>query len=765
MRPASSSLYLPLQVNSAGRAVSESIRQQLAQVDRHSVSSILLNDTNTAINTTDRPTVGSLVQYATSPTVGTPSSLGVILDDQNKFLTSHAYKVMGSAGQIDMVPPSFITYHDRDLVGDVMDKTDVLFTLRTLQKLSMKLTDRIIDKNLPADVYIQLAHLDKQSSTTLDQVVHLLKDSTVDSYMTNKLGPSSLNLCIHSILTNDPVHFRYVRQLSSLGDDINSYGSPLNLRTSPYLINPITLSRQLLQIYNYPAADLRDHYPRQMTKYDSFVLQDNDPLYCGLIRFIKYAVEYPHAKLQQKLAQLQLPTDPTSLFKYLVTLGVYEDTSNPAICSEVYGQIPVSGMVASSLSQLKPYDKKSPPNTTRLDVPVVKPKENTTIFRIDDDLAFSCVKETLTKQRFHFFLDLPRFKLSSSMISHPINYTQIDDSMADQLPKHRPFKTRRKNDRVVFRLSFIFDYLSAESVTEPRVEIELDKWKASRPIPDLFLEKKRDRKTGVTMARSIALDKLDNLLSQWEQARVEQGLLTPPQSSDQTIAEKVRLMLDEYATLYCDRENVPVIHRLIDSQDVESSDRRKSTRFKIFKWYSNSYETFRGTASKDETSYISALRYLDKPKVCTEPGGPMKQLGLRPYASFMNWDFTESYVNNLQLFNHLTNNRLFDFNTLLPKILANGNAMLQMRDRLKRIQVINRLDRSSFTLLRCIIVDPPETAIIDGETIIRRAKAYCTDLDIIVEVETPTTKIMVGDRLICSEIVTANAITCEVCIK
>lgn len=65
-------------------------------------------------------------------------------------------------------------------------------------------------------------------------------------------------------------------------------------------------------------------------------------------------------------------------------------------------------------------------------------------------------------------------------------------------------------------------------------------------------------------------------------------------------------------------------------------------------------------------------------------------------------------------------------------------------------------------LFRCVVVDPPYTTLIRGIKRTMNAKAYCIDLDLMVEIDLAEKSIsrnlMVGDRLICTRIIEVDSI-------
>ncbi|VEU23130.1 DEKNAAC104188 [Brettanomyces naardenensis] len=591
-------------------------------------------------------------------------------------------------------------------------------------------------------------------------------------------------------------------------------------------------------------------------RYRCFILLSDDPLFRNLIRFIKYTIEYPHIKMLAKLDTLSLPLEggrvsPRSLYRFLISLGVYGEATNPILSSEIYGQIPQSHepeMVCARLDELKPFRKIKPlviygkeaarrddkrkkeaakrndernderseeisetvgqsvegdavgqedrrgvvdlreemgkaaqllddqteeasttaPESDRsvpssssstFPSPPPGPVVRSPIYQLSKSVAFSLQKLTLTKYLFNFFLPIPTDPLATWMVSNPINFSQLVEesliNMPNQLPRHANFRTTEHKMRPCFRISFVFDYLNSESLTDPDVEVKLDAFKHSQILEDsLFQGQLNGSKKNV--AKMLTLDKLQNLLRQKEQARLQEGLLNVDTDDDlqinlgtrQSLIRDTKLLLDEYLSMYCDHHDIAIIHRSLETEGVESTDSRKSRRFKIFKWYANSYDTFRQSGKMDVTNLVSCLKYVKQVKVGLEGGGSMKPLGLTNYGCFTNWDYLESYVNNLQLLNHVRGKTYLNMRMLIPKMMSNSNAFLELRDRLRRYEGLRRIGRESMGLLRCIIVDPAVKVSIDEEESCRNAKGYCLDLDMMVDVE-EVGDAMVGDRLIC----------------
>ncbi|QPG74211.1 hypothetical protein FOA43_001535 [Brettanomyces nanus] len=783
-------------------------------------------DFNT-INISGNPKAGSFVEYSiddhTIP--GSKPHIGIVLNDQHYYLTSsQVFHILTPQTTIEKITPNLINFKIVNFVspefipsleGSSSEQLAKLsYILNVFTNFSFGMANELIRRDLPRKAYFQLAQTQKQGSATLSDLVSLFADSKavkeILDFRSNPLAAPALLHITHSFVVNDPIHFRFLAPQTSLMDDIHSYLHPLSYQTTQNFLNPINLACSLLSIYQTDSRILLNKYGAVLganERYRCFVLLSEDLTFQSLIQFIKYAIEYPHIKILAKLDTLYLPLESAigskSLYEFLVNLGVYNKTTNPVFSSEIYGQIKqskLSGMVGQSLGELKPFcglrqlilhDKDE---NRDLEIPSVVesiPAETvdvSPIYQITKGLAFSLRKISITQYRFNFFLPIPRQKLTKWMIANPISFSKLfAESLVqipDQLPTYVTFKNRESQPRTCFRISFVFDYLESDSLSNPDVEVALDQFKHTQTLEEYLFDSRLSNtdnsKSGQKVfSKMLAVDKLRNLLKQKEQARLQEGLLMPekddPVSADSRamFIDDTKALLDEYLSLYCQKQGISVIHRVMEVDRTESTDSRKSRRFKIFKWYANSYETFRQSGKMDMTNFIGSLKYVKpmKLQVGSKPVAGFKPLGLKSYASFNDWDYVESYVNNLQLLNHLSGKTLLSLKELIPKIGSNSNAFLQLKRRLKRYQTLKQLEDSEHTItaLRCIVVDPPTAVIINDKAIYRNAKAYCMEFDLMVDVEVGEQElsydIMVGDRLICSEILELDPVAGKIVIK
>lgn len=572
-------------------------------------------------------------------------------------------------------------------------------------------------------------------------------------------------------------------------------------------------------------------------KYRIFVLLGEDLCFFNLIRFMKYTLEYPHKRFLCKLSFLNehpsvsdhLGIAPAYLYRLLVEIGIYNRTTNPVLSSGIYGELKqslVPSMRCSSLSQLMPYIQvdrvaiydKSEDKELQIAVPYnskVKVRVSeveamlrkgalslnnanssnvlvsnaagiefpAVIYRIDYNLGLSVRKLSMTQYEFSFFMPVPRKSIKRWMISNPISFPRLSDyefqdslvDLYDQIPKDKNYKNSSRKPILSFKISFLFDYLKSESLTDPEIKVTLDSFRHTQMLERIDSSKESDKRN---ITRLATKDKLDNLLKQKEHARLQQGLLKldrecenigflPPMASQSGFSSHVvletRHMLDEFLSMYCEKNHIPVISRSVDVNQSESTDFRRSRKFRIFKWYANSYNSFRQGASVDLSSFVSSLKYLEPMKIGIHPKSKMAPLGLSHYASFTASDYLESYVNRVQLLRHVTHDEMLDMRRLQPKIQSNSDAFLDFRHRLRQYVILSGLKRSIETqfgrmrLFRCVVVGPPYTTLIGGIKKTMNTVAYCIDLNLMAEIDLTekgiSKNLMVGDRLICTKVV------------
>lgn len=249
----------------------------------------------------------------------------------------------------------------------------------------------------------------------------------------------------------------------------------------------------------------------------------------------------------------------------------------------------------------------------------------------------------------------------------------------------------------------------------------------------------------------------------------------------------LNLVIDENLSRFCSDKSINVISRNMTKQITNSNDYRVFKKFKIFKWYANSYDTFNFQLSSnpgDITAFIGCLTFLnrsssfynntDKNKGKSFYNREYLPLGLKFYSSFTNLNFMETHLNLWQLFRYLMI-RSFELvskneeirnkwnpNKLdkvtdehFEKCISQSEGYIELISRLKRFEKLKKIKEyeisggTNYEILRCIVKQ-----IYDKKVI-----GYCCEFDTEVEIllnennNSLNRKVTIGDRLLCSKII------------
>jgi hypothetical protein len=253
------------------------------------------------------------------------------------------------------------------------------------------------------------------------------------------------------------------------------------------------------------------------------------------------------------------------------------------------------------------------------------------------------------------------------------------------------------------------------------------------------------------------------------------------------IVSNLSLLIDESLSKFCNDKGINIINRSLNKEILSSIDYRVFRKFKIFKWYANSYETFNFQLSSnpgDLTAFVSCLKFLGKFKYFVNYGNKMDKkqdksylpLGLKEFASFTSFNFIETHLNKWQLFRYLLVES-FDMiedkkgNIWDPKLLnkvtfehfnkciSQNEGYIEIINRLNRFEILKQIEQqqkgknlvsggtdkifNNLTIIKCIVTKITENKIY----------GYWFEMDIEVEIQTQFSKLTIGDRLLCSKII------------
>ena len=263
------------------------------------------------------------------------------------------------------------------------------------------------------------------------------------------------------------------------------------------------------------------------------------------------------------------------------------------------------------------------------------------------------------------------------------------------------------------------------------------------------------------------------------------------------ITENLKLLIDENLSRFCLEKGINVANRSMAKRILNSADYRIFKKFKIFKWYANSYETFNFQLSSnpgDLTAYVSCLAFLGEGSYFfNNPKGTSKKitnesgylpLGLKHFSSFTSLNYIETHLNLWQLFRYLAiesfeliedrNKQKWDplklekvTNSHYNKCLSQSEGYLEFINRLNRFEVLSKIHRDvsggtnihSYSLMRCVITKITEERII----------GYWFEKDIEVEIKIESnnskSKTIIGDRLLCSEVVSVDPLEDTIVVR
>ena len=260
----------------------------------------------------------------------------------------------------------------------------------------------------------------------------------------------------------------------------------------------------------------------------------------------------------------------------------------------------------------------------------------------------------------------------------------------------------------------------------------------------------------------------------------------------QWIIQSLKLLIDENLARFCAEKGIKVMSRNLQKAIPNSKDYKVFRKFKIFRWYANSYETFGFQLSStpgDLTAFVGCLAFLGHLDLRLEMDLPESReksgylpLGLGHFASFTSLNYIESHLNQWQLFRYLaihcfqmTDERDDRWNPQrlqtvtdehYRKCISQSEGYIEIMNKLNRFEILkgiqndisggtdslkygngngNGEDSNSYTLMRCVVTK------ITSDNVF----AYWIEKDVEVEIRNDQfalTRPSIGDRHLCSEI-------------
>lgn len=485
--------------------------------------------------------------------------------------------------------------------------------------------------------------------------------------------------------------------------------------------------------------------------------------------------------------------------------------------------------------------------------PKVKVKNRRMVYKLTNTIAFSVDQESLTNYMFNIFIPIPNQSPNENItIQEPI---KVDNNIVTfpSLEKfNHALRINQPCIRLTFNHNLIdSDSLTSPNIKVgldvfKKMEVVDEEWFKNRNPSNLKGSKKK-------LNCWLSMNKLMNLLIEKEKSRIRLGYLKTfgdldesnrnfmnfkkffidnrefdePESKNEFTAkhdekpkidigmnnvakgdllnefesneprdkkwilENLKLLIDESLSRFCLEKGVNVANRGLTKTILNSVDYRVFKKFKIFKWYANSYETFNFQLSSnpgDLTAYVSCLAFLSEGKYfLNNPKGTFNKkvnetgylpLGLKYFSSFTSLDYIETHLNLWQLFRYLAtksfeliedkDKRKWDPSKLdkvtnehYNKCLSQSEGYLEFINRLNRFEILSKIQKDvsggtntyEYSLMRCIITRITENRVI----------GYWFEKDIEVEIKIdlsdPRNKNTIGDRLLCSQIISVDPLT------
>lgn len=441
--------------------------------------------------------------------------------------------------------------------------------------------------------------------------------------------------------------------------------------------------------------------------------------------------------------------------------------------------------------------------------PRIKSKNKRTLYKLTETIAFSVDQESLTNYKFNIFIPFPNQSPNENItIQEPI---QIENNLTT-FPKLKKFNHSLRINQPCIKLSFNHNLIDSESLTSPIIKVGLDIFKKIEIVDEeWFYNRNAVNLKGLKKMNCwLSLNKLLNLLVEKEKTRIKFGYLkmnnenggfmnkdNENDKNDENdlirdkkwIIKNLKLLIDESLSRFCLDKNINIINRNMLEGISNSLDYRVFKKFKIFKWYANSYDSFSFQLSSnpdDITAFVGCLSFLSDSKYYFGKNNGNNEylpLGVKYYSSFTSLNYIETHLNQWQLFRYLliesfeiikndnnnnNDNKIqWDPNKLekvtnehFNKCLSQSEGYIELKNRMKRFKILEKIKKdisdgtnnnnfTKYSLMRCVVTKICKNKII----------GYLCDFDIEVEIEIdlqeniPNNNLTIGDRLICSQII------------
>ncbi|TID31146.1 hypothetical protein CANINC_000254 [Pichia inconspicua] len=444
-----------------------------------------------------------------------------------------------------------------------------------------------------------------------------------------------------------------------------------------------------------------------------------------------------------------------------------------------------------------------------------KGKSRSKLYKLTDQLAFSVEQITMTEYTFNFLVPIPNQAPNENIsIQEPIRVTKN----LSTFPKIPRLNNALRVNQPCIKITLTHNLIDSNSLTSPRIKVGLDVFRKIELIDDQWFENRNVphfENSRKKLDCWLSMNKLFNLIQEKEKSRIRLGLLKTFGNSDEKdevlktfkrnfsdnlqqdeerkdrnfsypkdkewVLENLRFLIDECLARFCVEKKINIASRSLITNTNKSIDFRVFKKFKIFKWYADSYDTFNFQLSSnpgDLTAYVNCLQFLGKCRIIFNNWGKKQReyqpLGLEYYASFTRYEFIETHLNQWQLLRYLLvnsfefirdkENKKWDPRKLdvvtqdhYNKYLSQSEGYLELVNRMNRYEKLKEIEKeinegTDFEIIRCIVMKISKEKKI----------GYWIDKNIEVEIDTEK-NVSIGDRLLCSEVYLCDCIS-DVCI-
>lgn len=455
-------------------------------------------------------------------------------------------------------------------------------------------------------IYMVLAPLKcQQRIITMDQIIQTglqANDWLRRKYESSWVFKYSLPLALHRAITEDPIKFRVMSESFKLDSLIPEIG--LDNTHAKYIVNHVKLVNTLENVIQMSSKDLNQfsHIWNYQGDGDNFNIVKHMNLnksFGNLVKFMKYSVFYPNEQLFKFLTPILPNANQKNVYDSLKARDLYSDNN---ATNNGLDFILQSGVHDHSQFIEEFHEQKMEDNITGM--------QNQMQYILNNPNTASNKSKIDPKRQCYQFSPNLFFSLEKiNLTSHKVN-------LLIPAPHSNPFDketklTSKKNGKIFIKCSFVHNLLTKPTIGE--IEVSLDhlinytsvdkQWFTQHPQAQSPEQQEQQQHENLSrgsfnerkMKCWVSLNRLENILYDWQKGRLSQGHIPIPNDNLDKFTQmekSLKVLLNELLTKYCFQKGVKVNYKICDKIDVGSDDKIRFTKFKLFKWFANSYETF-----------------------------------------------------------------------------------------------------------------------------------------------------------------------------